>query len=63
MNAISALDMLSSSAPRKYAEPTTGHVSLGASLRFILFLIPSGLLALILFVFMRIDMPTAVVTQ
>lgn len=53
MDATTAIDILSSRQSKKYAEPATGHVSLGSSLRFILFLIPTAILALIVFVFVR----------
>lgn len=53
MDATTAIDLLSSKQSKKYAEPATGHVSLGSSLRFILFLIPTAILALIVFVIVR----------
>jgi regulator of protease activity HflC (stomatin/prohibitin superfamily) len=40
-----------SSAPKSFGEPMKGHISLGSSFRAILFIIPVGLLGLILVIF------------
>jgi regulator of protease activity HflC (stomatin/prohibitin superfamily) len=45
---------------RLFAQPVGVHVSLGTSLRGILFLLPVGLLALVLFVFLRLRTPGAI---
>jgi regulator of protease activity HflC (stomatin/prohibitin superfamily) len=50
-------------AKKQYAEPIQGHVSLGRGLRFILWLIPSLLMALILFVLTDMRADTAVLVE
>lgn len=54
MDGTDILNLAASRQTKKYAEPATGHVSLGTSLRFILFLIPAVLLAVILFPILRL---------
>ncbi|HEX2869277.1 MAG TPA: SPFH domain-containing protein [Ignavibacteriales bacterium] len=63
MDATDILNISSSRQPRKYAEPVTGHVSLGSSLRFILFLIPSVVLAIILFLILTLPPEVSVPIQ
>ncbi|MDP4192724.1 MAG: SPFH domain-containing protein [Bacteroidota bacterium] len=63
MDNISAAELIAPRQSKKYAEPATGHVSLGASLRFILFLIPTALLALIVFVILPLPPAVSVSIQ
>lgn len=63
MDATDILNIASSRQPRKYAEPMTGHVSLGSSLRFILFLIPAVVLAIILFLILSLPPEVSVPIQ
>jgi hypothetical protein len=45
---------------KQFAEPIQGHVSLGKSLRFIVWLVPTFIVALFLFVLLGLDSPTAI---
>ncbi|MGE5399485.1 MAG: SPFH domain-containing protein [Ignavibacteriales bacterium] len=63
MNGSTLIDMAASRQVKKYAEPATGHVSLGWSLRFLLFLIPTLLLALILFLILPLSPAQALTAQ
>ena len=50
--------------PRKaYAQPTPGHVHLGGGLRATLFIVPVGLLAIILFAILGLTSPGAVLVE
>ncbi|MCU7497230.1 MAG: slipin family protein [Ignavibacteria bacterium] len=63
MDGTDILNLAASRQTKKYAEPATGHVSLGTSLRFILFLIPAVLLALVLFLILRLPPEVSVPVQ
>lgn len=63
MDSTDILNLASSRQTKKYAEPVTGHVSLGTSLRLILFLIPTIILALILFVALSLPPEVSIPVQ
>ena len=63
MDGTDILNLAASRQVKKYAEPVAGHVSLGTSLRFILFLIPAVILAVILFLILTLPPEVSVPVQ
>jgi len=55
--------MQAAQAKKQYAEPIQGHVSLGRALRFILWLVPTVLVGLILFLVADIGLNTAILVE